>query len=145
MTDRPSARESLEQCVDELMQLGYDAYFIFGDSTDPATIEQAKFLGPYDAVFIDGNHSPKYVMADWNNYGPMARIVGFHDINWNNSWVSAKGKDQTPDETLMGAPKIWNQIKQGRQFQRVQVLSTQQLLRHRRACGMETINERRKA
>ena len=50
-------------------------------------------------------------MADWMNYGPMARIVGFHDINWNSTWVSAKGKEQTPDETLMGAPKIWNEVK----------------------------------
>ena len=113
MTDRPSARESLEQCIDELIQRDYDAYFIFGDSTDPATIDQAQFLGPYDALFIDGNHSPEYVMADWNNYGPMARIIGFHDINWNKSWISAKDKKPVPEE-LMGAPKIWNQIKQGR-------------------------------
>jgi hypothetical protein len=116
MTDRPSARESLEQCVDELIGLDYDAYFIFGDSTEKKTIELARELSPFDALFIDGNHSPKYVMSDWVNYGPMARIVGFHDINWNKTWVSAKGLDQTPDASLMGAPEIWNKIKQGHRF-----------------------------
>lgn len=114
MTDRPSARESLEECVNELMALGYDAYFIFGDSTRPNIIEQVKTLGPYDALFIDGNHSPDYVMRDWTNYGPMARIVGFHDINWDKTWVSARGN--TPNESLMGAPAVWSQIKQGRRF-----------------------------
>jgi cephalosporin hydroxylase len=114
MVDRPEARESLEHCIDELKSLGYDAHFIFGDSTEPRTIESAKFLGPFDALFIDGNHSPEYVLADWMNYGPMARIVGFHDINWNDTWISARGN--TPDETLMGAPRIWDQVKRGRLF-----------------------------
>ena len=116
MVDRPSARESLEQCVDELMQIGYDAYFIFGDSIDAGIIDQAKFLGPYDALFIDGNHSFEYVMADWKNYGPMARIIGFHDISWNKSWISARNNTPPADGSTMGAPKIWNQIKQGRKY-----------------------------
>ena len=37
--------------------------------------------GPYDLVFIDGDHSPAGVRADWQNYGPMARLVAFHDID----------------------------------------------------------------
>ncbi len=116
MVDRPSARESLEQCIDKLIQIGYDAYFIFGDSIEQATIDTAKRLGPFDALFIDGNHSPGYVMSDWINYGPMSRIVGFHDISWDKTWVSARNNTPPPDGSTMGAPKIWNKIKQGHRF-----------------------------
>jgi hypothetical protein len=111
MTDRPRARDSLVQCIHELRLRGYNANFIDGDSTGLETIRQVRHFAPFDALFIDGNHSPEYVLADWTNYGPMARIIGFHDINWNNTWVSSRGN--TPDETKMGAPKIWNQLKEG--------------------------------
>lgn len=116
MFDRPAARESLEQCIDELIALGYDAHFVFGDSTQKEIVALVRTFSPFDAVFIDGNHSPQYVLADWENYGPMARIVGFHDINWNNTWRSARDNTPPADGSTMGAPKIWEQVKQERRF-----------------------------
>jgi Methyltransferase domain len=111
MVDRPEAEHQLEDCIAELKRRGYDAHFIFGDSTHQSTIERVRQLGPYDALFIDGNHSEKYVRADWTNYGAMARIVGFHDINWKNTWRSARNNTPPPDGSTMGAERVWNTIK----------------------------------
>jgi cephalosporin hydroxylase len=116
MYDRPSARESLEQCIDELIRLGYDAHFIFGDSADKDIVALVRTYAPFDALFIDGNHTPEYVMSDWQNYGPMARIVGFHDINWDHTWRSARNNTPPSDGSTMGAPKIWEQVRNGHRF-----------------------------
>lgn len=35
----------------------------------------------YDLIFIDGDHSWEHVNKDFNHYGPLARILMFHDIN----------------------------------------------------------------
>ena len=102
MIDRPEAKLSLDTCIIELRQRGYYAHFIWGDSADPAVIDQARKLGPYDALFIDGNHSAPCVLADWLNYGPLARIVAFHDINYNDTWRSAVGRlMETSDLVVM--------------------------------------------
>lgn len=111
MADNPEARASLAACVADLTAHGYDAHWIDGDSTDPVTVEQVKLFAPFDVLFIDGCHAPEFVMADWKNYGPLARIVGFHDINFKNTWVSKNGFRY--DESRMGVPKVWNEIKKG--------------------------------
>jgi predicted O-methyltransferase YrrM len=104
--DMPSgARESqpyLQACIARLRGRGYDAHLILGDSTSPAIIAAAAALGPYDACFIDANHSMPYVTKDWLNYGPMARIVAFHDI----SYVRKPDRPKPID-----VPEFWNAIK----------------------------------
>lgn len=56
-----------------------------GDSTSEGIIKQAQELGPFDCVFIDGNHSYEYVKLDLENYAPLVKtggIVALHDANF---------------------------------------------------------------
>lgn len=57
-----------------------ELYLLQGDSRDPELVAKAQELGPYDFVFIDGDHRYEAVRADWANFSPMARVVAFHDI-----------------------------------------------------------------
>lgn len=94
----------LHEAVDACRELGHDVKLLIGDSTDPEVIEHVRDRGPYDAVFIDGNHTLPFVMSDWNTYGPMARIVAFHDIGWR---MTPERKGKMPIEV----PLLWDEIK----------------------------------
>jgi cephalosporin hydroxylase len=96
------AVESLEACAGALKGFGYDAHAVIGDSQAAEVIEQVRRLGPFDAVFIDGDHSLAGVRADWKNYGPLARIVAFHDTHWQHP-----GKPCKP----VAVPEVWNKLK----------------------------------
>lgn len=92
-------------CVDELGRRGYDAHLFLGDSTQPSVIEEVRKLAPFDLVFIDANHTEPYVWKDWANYGPMAKMVAFHDV----------GHIQLPHKPTKKMPievaQVWNKIK----------------------------------
>lgn len=75
-----SSEAFLEAAASDLRARGREAVVIFGDSHAPETVERVRGHGPFDAVFIDGDHSEAGVNADWQNYGPMGRIVAFHDV-----------------------------------------------------------------
>ena len=65
---------------------------ICGDSTSQEVIQQAKNLGPFDCVFIDGNHSSEYVKLDLENYTPLVKqggIVALHDANFEGERYGA--------------------------------------------------------
>lgn len=94
----------LEKCVGALKGGGYDAHLLIGDSHDPASVAFAAGLAPFDCVMIDGDHSAEGVRADWENYGPLGRIVAFHDI----SWLPRPSK-KAPVEV----PKFWDELKAG--------------------------------
>lgn len=72
--------KAMQRAVDDLRSRGRDAHALVGNSHDRRTVKAASALGPFDAVFIDGDHTPSGVRADWKDYGSLARIVGFHDI-----------------------------------------------------------------
>lgn len=57
-----------------------ELYLLQGSSHDSDLIAKAQELGPYDFAFIDGDHSYAAVRADWENFGPLASVVAFHDI-----------------------------------------------------------------
>jgi predicted O-methyltransferase YrrM len=82
---------NLRQCVSELHRRGYDAHLFLTDSTDAATIESVRKLGPFDLVFLDGNHSDPFLQNDWHHYGSLARLVAFHDISWPPTKPPPKG------------------------------------------------------
>lgn len=70
----------LVRAVASLREAGRDAHLVIGNSRDAATIVAARFLGPFDALLIDADHTSEGATSDWHNYGPMARIVAFHDV-----------------------------------------------------------------
>ena len=101
----------LRACVAELKKLGYDAHLFLGDSTSPEIVEGVGRLGPYDLVFIDANHTEPYVRKDWANYGPMGRIVAFHDIGW-------RPRPHPSKKMPIEVPRVWEEVK--KQYSRVE-------------------------
>lgn len=117
---KPGSRRQLEAVIRRLRRGGKDVRVIWGNSRDPAVIQQAAALAPYDAVFIDGDHSLEGVTADWRNYGPMARIVAFHDIAchgpeiavpqlWEELKATRRHVEIVCKGSMMGIGVLWNE------------------------------------
>lgn len=93
----------LQECLGALGQRGYDTHLIIGDSTKPDIIEKVLALGPFDACFIDANHTLPYVTKDWETYSKVCRLVAFHDINHT--------KAIAPGKMPIDVPQLWKTIK----------------------------------
>lgn len=94
---------SLTAGVAALKAAGYDAHLIWGNSMDRAVIAQVRALGPFDAMLLDADHRLPGITHDWETYGPMGRIVAFHDVAWMRAadWVG----------TRIDVPLIWNHLR----------------------------------
>ena len=75
----PDSEYTLRQRMYNL-QSEFDAHLFIGDSSDPDIVSAVTALGPFDLVFIDGDHRYEGVKTDWINYGPLGKVVVFHDI-----------------------------------------------------------------
>ncbi len=95
----------LRDCVEALRNKGYDAHLFLGDSTDKMIVSGVHALGPFDLCFLDGNHTEAFVRKDWSNYGSMAKMVAFHDINW-------KPRPQPSKKMPIEVPRVWEEIRQ---------------------------------
>lgn len=73
-------RHMITEAVAELVQEGYDAAWLVSDSHRPEAVDWARDHGPYDLVFIDGDHTYEGVCQDLRDYGPLGSIAVFHDI-----------------------------------------------------------------
>lgn len=105
--NKPGATDSLKACIARLNEIGYHAHLVVGDSQKEETIAAVLRHRPFDAAFIDADHEYKGVKRDWENYGPFARIVAFHDIGWIKPEKYLQSK-------LVEVPKFWNEVKQGK-------------------------------
>ncbi len=94
----------LEKCVADLGKRGCAAHLHIGNSRDAESVAFAGRLAPFDCVMIDADHTAAGVRADWKNYGPLGRMVCFHDI----SHVHKPSKKQRIE-----VPEFWNELKTG--------------------------------
>ena len=81
-------------------EAGATLHLLQGRSQDPAIVEQARELGPYDFIFIDGDHTYEAVKADWANYRDMVWPGGvfcFHDT-------------QHIGDATYGVEQLWGEI-----------------------------------
>lgn len=92
---------------------GHRVELFIGDSHSLETVKKVKELGPFDFGFIDGDHSYEGVKEDWENYGPLCKTVGFHDI-------------AGPVE---GCTRFWKELKE-------QGYSTKEFINPRRQFGI---------
>ncbi len=104
---------SLRDCTRALAKDGFQVRLFEGDSTNPAVISGVREIGPFDAILIDANHTIKFVTADWTNYGPLGRIVAFHDVSWSRP--TPKGR--LPIEV----PQLWNKIKKDYRYTEIKL------------------------
>jgi hypothetical protein len=96
----------LDDAANELRKMGYKITVLIGDSQDIDIIDAVKELAPFDACLIDGDHRYDGVKADWLNYGPLCKMVAFHDIVGIKERCLASG---SPVEV----PRLWQEIKNG--------------------------------
>src|SRR5262245_41577523 len=54
----------LRQAMQDLRRAGHDTHLFLGDSADPSIIAAVRKLGPFDVVFIDGDHTVPMVKSD---------------------------------------------------------------------------------
>lgn len=82
--------ESILAVMEECKGKGIDAKLHEGNSRDPVSVAWARAEGPYDLVFIDGEHSEEALAADWKNYNELAPIIAIHDIGKTSKgmWVA---------------------------------------------------------
>lgn len=77
---------------------------ILGPSLAPEVVDRAKRCAPYDAVFIDADHSYQAVRRDFALYSTMAQIVIVHDI-------AAPPDVRSHDGLAVEVPTFWKKIK----------------------------------
>ncbi len=101
---REGSRDYLLAAGHDLSLKGYDIHVIIGDSADRNIVADVADVGPFDAIFIDGDHTYAAVMTDWNTYGPMARIVALHDID-------PLGRPE--GSPVIAVARVWSDISPG--------------------------------
>jgi predicted O-methyltransferase YrrM len=86
-----------------------DLTLLLSRSNLPETVEKVKeiFKGPIDFVFIDGDHSYKWVKKDYELYSPLVRkggIIAFDDIIWDANDVGRFWNELEGNKKLLPVP-----------------------------------------
>lgn len=95
---------ALRRACAVLEGMGRKVECLFGDSHDRFIATAIYDRGPFDAVFIDADHSYEAVAADWRIYRSLAPIVAFHDI-------AGHGQIERVGGHPVEVPRLWAQIK----------------------------------
>lgn len=113
--DLPTTHPTVADGVREARQhwndwWGHEVQFLDfeADSHAPATVDHVRALGPFDFVFIDGDHTYEGVRADWLAWSPLVRpggLVAFHDT-WPNRDRHEPGVVRWVDELRHHLPSI---------------------------------------
>lgn len=98
----PQAIFHLRENIQRLQNEGYAARLIEGDSHDLSVIEAVLAHGPFDVVFIDGDHTYEGVTQDWDYYGEAGNVVIFHDIR----------RPQSGEWQGLGVWRLWAELKE---------------------------------
>jgi len=96
---------SLMAAVEMLSARVPDAQVFFGDSHSMEAASWARARGPFDLLFLDGDHSYGGVRSDWDEYSAMVApggLVALHDI--------AGDPESYSGGLRMGVPKLWSEI-----------------------------------
>lgn len=102
-------RPYLEERADAIRAAHIRADLIYGDSHDVEIVRQAAALGPFDACFIDGDHTTQGVALDWKNYGRFATVTALHDIA----------------NPLTGVPQFWQTLQGDKRRSIVEIVGSQ--------------------
>lgn len=100
---KSNSRHLLGRALRDLTGRGYRVHSVIGDSHDEAVIAEVRKHAPFDAVFIDADHSYAAVLRDWFDYGGLAPIVAFHDIDG----FGQHAKDGVP----VDVPELWADLE----------------------------------
>lgn len=93
----------LKENIEKIKQMGIDAHLFLGNSANTNIINAVYDLGPFDFVFIDGDHRYEGVLNDFLNYGGIGEVVVFHDIV----------KPHPSENQNLGVWKLWEEIGNG--------------------------------
>lgn len=98
------SRDYLCNVVIDLKSRGYQIECLFGNSQTEEMRTMIEARGPFDAIFIDGDHTLAGVTRDWENYKDMSKIIAFHDI-------VGIGQKEKQSNKPVEVPKLWLSLK----------------------------------
>jgi hypothetical protein len=126
----PQSSEALKAVIAEQKLRGLDARVIWADSQDPATVDQVRALGPFDAILIDADHRLPGVTKDWEELrpdGPADRLprhrlapragMGRHPhrraavLGHHQGRLSARGIQVLPDRQEQRHRRVWRGVR----------------------------------
>ena len=102
---KEQAERTLRETVAGVQEAGFDVELLLGDSKDPDIFAAAHERGPYDVVFIDGDHTYAGVKGDFELYSPDGRYIVFHDIVGEGCFNKRTG-------AVVEVPRFWREISE---------------------------------
>ena len=105
-------QDSLKDTCRKIGLLGGHVELFMGNSHSKQVVEAVRAYGPFDFGFIDGDHSYQGMKEDWENYGPMCKVVGFHDIagalpDCQKCWQEIKALGYRTEEFVSGESPVF--------------------------------------